>query len=91
MWGNHLVCRYSSLMFMPLCLDSVGSLDLVLSPSQLWSLNSRFFRSWPYWTASSKKELRKNKLKFEIIEGMFSKVHTIHGKTLPIEVHNDSR
>ncbi len=52
-----LVCRYSSLMLMPLCLDSVGSLDLVFKPIQLWSLNSRFFRSCPMCTACSEKQL----------------------------------
>ena len=48
-----LVCRYSSLMLIPLCLDNVASLLLVLSPSQDWSLNSLLFMSCPAAAARS--------------------------------------
>ena len=47
------VCRYNSLMLMPLCLERVASLLLVLRPSQLWSLYSLTRMSCPAWLALS--------------------------------------
>ena len=40
-------------MLIPLCRDKVASLDLVFSPNQLKSLNSRLRRSWPSSAARS--------------------------------------
>ena len=51
--AGSLVCRYSSLMLMPLWRERVASRDRVFRPSQLWSLNSRFRRSWPSSAARS--------------------------------------
>ena len=48
-----LVCRYSSLMLMPLWRERGASRERVFSPSQLWSLNSRFRRSCPSSAARS--------------------------------------
>ena len=56
------VCRYNSLMLIPLCLERVASLLRVLSPSQLWSLYSLTFKSWPE-TGMSKSSVFKFKCK----------------------------